>query len=394
MHTLKMHGSPKVFVPLWVKFLQKTMMDTQRKIIHIDMDQFFAAVEQRDNPELRGLPVAVGYDGERGVVSTASYEARKFGVHSAQSIMVAKRLCPQLIIVPAHFEKYKEVSHQIRDIMHEYTDVIEPLSLDEAFLDVTTNKKGMELAMEIAKDIKRRIVEETSLTASAGVSYCKFLAKIASDYRKPNGLCTIHPDRALSFIAQLPIEKFWLVGKKTAEKMHRMGIYNGAQLRDYSLQGLTTAFGKAGQMFYDFARGIDERPVVTDWVRKSVGCEHTFEHDISTRSAVTIELYHILLELLDRLHRTQFQGYTLTLKVKFHDFTQITRSITSPDLLLTKEQLLPLTKELLNKVTFDEHSIRLLGLSVGNPQNTPDEADAPHREEWIDQYLPFEDWEL
>ena len=363
-------------------------MDTHRKIIHIDMDQFFAAVEQRDNPALRGLPVAVGHDGERGVVSTASYEARRFGVHSAQSIQVAKRLCPELIIVPSHFDRYKEVSAQIRDIMQDYTDLIEPLSLDEAFLDVTHNKKNIDLAVDIAKEIKQRILQETGLTASAGVSYCKFLAKIASDYRKPNGLCTIHPDQALSFIARLRIEQFWLVGKKTAEKMHKMGIYNGAQLRDYSLQGLTAAFGKAGQMFYDFARGIDDRPVVKDWVRKSVGCERTYEHDIHTKAAVTIELYHILLELLDRLHRTQFQGHTLTLKVKYHDFTQITRSITSPELLLTKEQLLPLSKQLLHKVTFEQHPIRLLGLSIGNPPSASDTK--PHREEWIDQYLPFE----
>lgn len=368
-------------------------MDTTRKIIHIDMDQFFAAVEQRDDPSLRGLPVAVGYDSERGVVSTASYEARKFGVHSAQSIQVAKRLCPNLIIVPAHFDKYKEVSHQIRDIMQDYTDLIEPLSLDEAFLDVTHNKMGMELAVDIAKEIKQRIYEETQLTSSAGVSYCKFLAKVGSDYRKPNGLCTIHPDRALDFIAQLRIEQFWLVGKKTAEKMHKMGIYNGAQLREYSLQGLTAAFGKVGQLFYDFARGIDNRPVVTDWIRKSVGCERTYEHDLSSPAAITIELYHILLELLDRLHRTQFQGYTLTLKVKFHDFTQITRSITSTDLLLTKEQLLPLSKQLMQKVTFDQRPIRLLGLSVGNPPLADNETLTPHREEWIDQYLPFEDFD-
>lgn len=367
-------------------------MDTSRKIVHVDMDQFFAAVEQRDNPALRGLPVAVGYDSERGVVSTASYEARKFGVHSAQSIQVAKRLCPELIIVPAHFDKYKEVSHQIRDIMEEYTDLIEPLSLDEAFLDVTQNKKGMALAVDIARDIKRRILEETGLTASAGVSYCKFLAKVASDYRKPDGLCTIHPDRALDFIARLRIEQFWLVGKKTAEKMHRMGIYNGAQLRDYSLQGLTAAFGKVGQMFYDFARGIDDRPVVTDWVRKSVGCERTYEHDLSSPSAITIELYHILLELLDRLHRTQFQGHTLTLKVKFHDFTQITRSITSADLLQTKEQLLPLSKELMRKVDAEQHPIRLLGLSVGNPTSQEDESTMPHQDVWVEQYLPFDDW--
>ena len=365
-------------------------MDTSRKIIHIDMDQFFAAVEQRDNPELRGLPVGVGHDGERGVVATASYEARKFGVHSAQSIQVAKRLCRDLVIVPAHFEKYKAVSRQIRGVMEDYTDVIEPLSLDEAFLDVTENKKGWDLAVEIAKDIKRRILEETGLTASAGVSYCKFLAKVASDYRKPNGLCAIHPDRALDFIARLRIEQFWLVGKKTAEKMHHMGIYNGAQLRDYSLQGLTAAFGKAGQMFYDFARGIDNRPVVTDWVRKSVGCERTYEHDLTTSSAVTIEIYHLVLELMERLQRTQFQGTTLTLKVKFEDFTQITRSLTSTDILLKKEQILPLAKQLFQKVKVDGHTIRLLGLSISNPLPEGREGLTAH-EEWINQYLPFED---
>ena len=356
------------------------------------MDQFYAAVEQRDNPELRGVPVAVGHDAERGVVATASYEARKFGVHSAQSIQVAKRLCKELVIVPPRFSVYKEVSHQIRDIMLDYTEVIEPLSLDEAFMDVTHNKKGMPLAVEVAKDIKRRILEETALTASAGVSYCKFLAKVASDYRKPNGLCTIHPDRALDFIARLPIEQFWLVGKKTAEKMHRMGIYNGAQLRDYSLQGLTTAFGKAGQMFYDFARGIDNRPVVTDWVRKSVGCERTYEHDLTTPPAVIIEIYHLVLELLERLHRSQFQGHTLTLKVKFQDFTQITRSVTSPESLLTKEQILPLAKQLFQKVLLEGHTIRLLGLSVSNPTSTgEDETPVRQHEEWVNQYLPFED---
>lgn len=368
-------------------------MSRQWKIIHIDMDQFFAAVEQRDNPELRGLPVAVGHDGERGVVSTASYEARKFGVHSAQSIMVAKRLCPELVIVPAHFEKYKEVSRQVRAIMEDYTDDIEPISLDEAFLDVTENKRGMELAVDMAKEIKARILEETGLTASAGVSYCKFLAKVASDYRKPNGLCTIHPDRALDFIARLPIEQFWLVGKKTAEKMHRMGIYNGAQLRDYSLQGLTTAFGKAGQMFYDFARGIDERPVVSDWVRKSVGCERTYEHDLTTLSAITIELYHLVLELTERIRHADFLGHTLTLKVKFQDFTQITRSQTSATLLTTKEQILPLAKQLVHKAQLGQQPIRLLGLSVSNPLVADDDEEAERHEEWVDQFLPFDDME-
>jgi len=370
------------------------MENERRKIIHVDMDQFFAAVEQRDNPDLRGKPVAVGYDGERGVVSTASYEARRFGVHSAQSVMVAKRLCPDLIIVPGHYNKYKEVSAQIHDIFHDYTDIIEPLSLDEAFLDVTSNKVDEELAVNIAVDIKRRILEETQLTASAGVSYCKFLAKVASDYRKPDGLCVVHPDRALDFIAQLPIERFWLVGRKTAERMHRLGIHNGYQLRQFSLQYLTDKFGKAGQLFYDFARGIDDRPVVTDWVRKSVGCEHTFLKDISRRSEVTIELYHTVLELLERIQKTQFKGHTLTLKVKFHDFTQITRSLTVNDILMEKAQILPLAKQLMREVDYAQRPIRLLGLSVSHAEVEEEKPLHGQVEKWEEGYLPFEEMKV
>lgn len=370
------------------------MENERRKIIHVDMDQFFAAVEQRDNPDLRGKPVAVGYDGERGVVSTASYEARRFGVHSAQSVMVAKRLCPDLIIVPGHYNKYKEVSAQIHDIFHDYTDIIEPLSLDEAFLDVTSNKVDEELAVNIAVDIKRRILEETQLTASAGVSYCKFLAKVASDYRKPDGLCVVHPDRALDFIAQLPIERFWLVGRKTAERMHRLGIHNGYQLRQFSLQYLTDKFGKAGQLFYDFARGIDDRPVVTDWVRKSVGCEHTFLKDISRRSEVTIELYHTVLELLERIQKTQFKGHTLTLKVKFHDFTQITRSLTVNDILMEKAQILPLAKQLMREVDYAQRPIRLLGLSVSHAEVEEEKPLHGQVGKWEEGYLPFEEMKV
>ena len=235
-----------------------------RKIIHIDMDAFFASVEQRDNPGLRGKPIAVGFDGPRGVVSTASYEARPFGVHSAMSIAMAKRRCPHLIIVKPHFEQYKAVSHQVDEIFHEYTDLVEPISIDEAFLDVTENKKGIDLAVDIAREIKQKIRERTSLTASAGISYNKFLAKIASDYRKPDGICTVHPDRALDFIAHLPVEDFWGVGPKTAERMHKMGIFNGEQLRSVSLHHLKEVFGKAGGIYYNFARGIDDRPVVTE----------------------------------------------------------------------------------------------------------------------------------
>ena len=225
-----------------------------------DIHAFFAAVEQRDYPELRGKPVAVGFDGPRGVVSTASYEARKWGVHSAQSIAQAKQRCPDLIIVPCRHSYYAEISHQIHQIFQEYTDLIEPISIDEAFLDVTHNKKDIEMAVDIAKEIKVRIKEATGLTASAGISYCKFLAKVASDYRKPDGICTIHPDKALDFIAQSPVEDFWGVGKKTLQKMHFMGIYNGADLREVSEEHLVEVFGKAGHIFYHFARGIDERP--------------------------------------------------------------------------------------------------------------------------------------
>ena len=359
----------------------------QRKIIHIDMDQFYAAVEQRDNPELRGKPVAVGHDAERGVVSTASYEARPYGVHSALSIQVAKRRCPQLIIVEPNFQKYKEVSAQIRAVFQEYTDLIEPLSLDEAFLDVTDNKRGIEMAVDCAREIKRRIKEETGLTASAGVSYCKFLAKIASDWRKPDGLFTIHPDRAQAFIAQLDVQRIWGVGKKTAEHLHRMGVFTGGDLRRLSLQHLTQEFGKMGRVFYDFARGIDERPVVSEWERKSVSCEHTFATDLSEPSAVTIQLYHTVVELVKRIARSQFEGRTLTLKVKFNDFQQITRSTTVNQTLCTKEQILPLAKRLMNEVDYRQHPIRLIGLGVSGHH-----SEQPAAAQWVQLELDFKEW--
>ena len=374
------------------------------KIIHVDMDQFFAAVEQRENPELRGKPIAVGHDAERGVVSTASYEARRYGVHSAQSIQVAKRLCPQLIIVEPHFQKYKEVSAQLHEIFHDYTDLIEPISLDEAFLDVTENKKGIELGVDIAREIKQRIRETTGLTASAGVSYCKFLAKVASDWRKPDGLTVIHPDRALDFIAQLKIEKIWGIGQKTAEKMHRMGIFTGLDLRNMSLSRLTQEFGKMGQVFYDFSRGIDNRPVISEWERKSVSCEQTFESDISENAAVTIHLYHTVLELVRRIEKNNFEGRTLTLKVKFareqtqqyakyQDFHQITRSITVDHVLRTKDEILPLAKQLMQQVEFHSHPIRLLGLGVSKPGSPqPNGEQASSQGAWCELELEFEPW--
>ena len=359
----------------------------QRKIIHIDMDSFFASVEQRDHPELRGKPIAVGGDSERGVVATASYEARKFGIHSAMSMSRAKTLCKDLIVVQGNHHKYKEVSLQMREIFHEYTDLIEPLSLDEAFLDVTVNKPGIELAVDIAQEIKQKIQERLQLTASAGVSYNKLLAKIASDWRKPNGLTTIHPDRAQDFIDQLRVEKIWGVGPKTADTMHKMGIFTGADLRKVSQDRLTQVFGKTGILFYQFARGIDERPVIVDYERKSVGCERTFEKDIRTKTALTIELYHAVLELEERLNRSKFKGTTLTLKLKYENFEQHTHSITSDKILLTKKDILPLAKKLLKDAPLENHYVRLLGLSVSNPVNHESQ------QKWIELELEFEPWE-
>lgn len=361
----------------------------ERKIIHIDMDAFYASVEQRDNPNLRGRPIAVGHAGERGVVAAASYEARKYGVHSAMSSQKAMRLCPELIFIPGRMEVYKEVSGQIHEIFREHTDIIEPLSLDEAFLDVTENKKNIPLAVDIARDIKQQIRTDLGLVASAGVSYNKFLAKVASDYRKPNGLCTIHPDQALDFIARLPIESFWGVGPVTAKRMHALGIHDGAHLRAWSLDGLTREFGKAGALYYNFSRGIDLRPVEAVRVRKSIGCERTLEHDISNRSSVVIELYHTAQELINRLSAKDFQGNTLTLKVKFHDFAQITRSITQPCKLTTLDVILPLAKRLLAEVEYENHPIRLLGLSVSNPREQEEDTRSVT---WEQLTLEFEEW--
>lgn len=357
------------------------------------MDQFFAAVEQRDRPELRGLPVAVGHDGQRGVVSTASYEARRYGVHSAQSIQVAKRLCPQLVIVEPHFHKYKEVSMQIRHIMQDYTDLIEPLSLDEAFLDVTINKKNMTLAVDIARQIKQRIRRDTGLTASAGVSYCKFLAKIASDWRKPDGLTVVHPERAQQFIDQLLVTRIWGVGQKTAEHMHRLGIFTGADLRRMSKQHLVQEFGKAGLLFYDFARGIDERPVISEWERKSVSCEQTFMEDIYTPEAVMTALSRTLDELLRRLAKSGFRGRTLTLKVKYGDFQQISRSITTGQVLTDREQIEPLARGLMSEVDYgSHHTIRLMGLGVSLSAADQATENATGETRWRQLELPFEPW--
>jgi DNA polymerase IV len=353
------------------------------------MDAFFASVEQRDNPELRGKPIAVGFDGPRGVVSTASYEARPYGVHSAMSMAQAKRRCPQLIVVPTHFEKYKEVSQQIHAVFHEYTDLVEPISLDEAFLDVTDNKKGIELAVDIAKEIKQKILERTSLTASAGISFNKLLAKIASDMRKPNGIFTVHPDRALDFIGSLPVEKLWGVGPKTANRMHEMGVFTGAQLRCISCEHLVQVFGKMGRVYYDFSRGIDNRPVVVAYERKSVGCERTFLEDLHIDTKIIIELYHIVLELVERIERKDFRGRTLTLKLKWDATTQITRSLTQEKVLRTKDDILPLAKRLLKDTEYHDRPIRLMGLSVSSPETNDKEGQ--NRPQWVEGFLPFSD---
>ena len=319
-------------------------MKSYRKIIHIDMDAFFVSVEERDNPALKGHPVVVGYDGPRGVVATANYEARRYGVHSAMAMATAHRLCPKLVVVEGHYSRYKEVSGQIHAIFHDYTDLVEPLSLDEAYLDVTENKKGIPLAMDIAKEIKQSILERTGLTASAGVSYCKFLAKVASDFRKPNGLCVVHPDKAIDFIDRLSVERFWGVGEKTAERMHALGIYNGRQLRDVPLQTLTREFGKMGRVFYDFARGIDNRPVA---------------------------LTPIASELVRRLEKSRFEGRSLVLKVKYSNLRQTTHSYTGTTALKTMEEILWRAGDLLSEVDISDCSVRLLGLTVTSPFPQP-----------------------
>lgn len=342
----------------------------QRKVIHIDMDAFFAAVEQRDNPSLRGCPIAVGHQGRRGVVSTASYEARKFGVRSALPSTTAVRLCPQLIFVEPRFEAYKAVSEQIRAIFHQYTDLVEPLSLDEAFLDVSHHKS----ATVVAQEIKRKIFETTALTASAGVSVNKMLAKIASDYRKPDGLFVIPPKAVEQFVSELPVEKFFGIGAVTAAKMNSMGIKTGADLRRYSKQSLVKLFGKAGELYYGYARGEDFREVTPNRVRKSLGAEITFLQDIDERERLFEELSALRDEVWSRMERHEFHGKTVVLKIKFSDFHQITRSKTLPQAVDSINALHCAAEELLAGVDLTAKSVRLIGLTVGNNSEPCNEA--------------------
>lgn len=340
-------------------------MDQSRKIIHVDMDAFYASVEQHDNPELQNKALAVGGGSERGVVAAASYEARKFGVRSAMSGEVARRLCPELIFVKPRFSRYKEVSKVVHSIFYQYTDLVEALSLDEAYLDVTNNKKGIPSATLIAEEIRTKIYKLTGLTASAGISINKFLAKVASDYNKPNGQKTIPPEEAIRFLSDLDVRKFHGVGKVTAEKMYRKGWYTGADLRNQTLSNLEKHFGKSGQFYFDVVRGIHLSPVRPQRKPKSVGAERTFDKNISSEIFMVSRLEDIAIALDKRLLKTKISGKTITLKIKYSDFVTQTRSKTVPYYTADIAVILEVAKELLFQEKL-KNSVRLLGISLSN----------------------------
>lgn len=344
---------------------------TVKKIIHIDMDAFFASVEQRDNPALQGKPVIVGgKPGSRGVVAACSYEARKFGVHSAMPSSRAAKLCKEAVFVSPRFDAYREASNLIHRVFREYTDKIEPLSLDEAYLDVTEYALRLGSATAVAEKIKTQIKEAVNLTASAGVSYNKFLAKIASDMDKPDGIYVIRPETAEAFIEQLEIRKFFGVGKVTEKKMHALSIYTGADLKSLSLSELQTYFGKSGSYYYNIARGLDERPVSSHRVRKSIGCEATFSDNVLDKKEVWNKLQSLAERLEQTLNNKQQRARTITLKVKYSDFQLITRSNTADRMFETKLQILELLPSLLRKTEVGERPIRLIGLSVSKLQSS------------------------
>ena len=336
-----------------------------RKIIHVDMDAFYASVEQMDNPSLRGKPIAVGGSENRGVVAAASYEARKFGVRSAISGVLAKKNCPELIFVKPRFDRYKEISRKIQKIFLEYTDLVEPLSLDEAYLDVTINKKGNPSASLLAQEIRQRIFNEIGLTASAGISVNKFVAKIASDYNKPNGQKTVNPDEVVSFLEELPIRKFYGVGKVTTEKMYQLGIFTGLELKSKSLEFLEKHFGKSGSFYYNVVRGIHNSEVKSDRITKSVAAEHTFDVNLSSEIFMIEKLDVIAVALEKKLKKHHVAGKTITLKIKYSDFTQQTRSKTLPYFISDKALILEIVKELLYQERMKD-SVRLLGISLSN----------------------------
>jgi len=336
-----------------------------RKIIHVDMDAFYASVEQRDDPEIRGKPVAVGGQ-HRGVVMAASYEARRFGVRSAMPSVTAKRRCPELIFVKSRFDVYRAVSQQIRAIFLDYTDLVEPLSLDEAYLDVTEDRLGLGSARAIAEDIRRRIREECQLTASAGVSYCKFIAKLASDHRKPDGLCVITPEKGPDFVASLPVARFHGVGPVTARKMERLGILTGADLREWSMPALQAHFGSSADWYWRICRGIDEREVKPDRPYKSVSAERTFDEDLTDPDLLAAELARIAGYAWDRIKRAEVVGRTVTLKVKYGDFTVITRSKSFASPVPDQEGFAAAGQGLLAALHPLTKGIRLLGLGLHN----------------------------
>ncbi len=350
---------------------------TVRKIIHVDMDAFFASVEQRDDPELRGKPVAVGGSTARGVVAAASYEARKFGVRSAMPSISAKRRCPDLIFVKPRFDAYREVSHQIRAIFRDYTELVEPLSLDEAYLDVSADLKGIGVATRIAEEIRARIRDETKLTASAGVSYNKFLAKLASDQNKPDGLCVIPPGKGEGFVAGLPVRRFHGVGPRTAEKMAALGIETGADLRAQSLAFLQHNFGSSGQYYHDLARGICHRQVKPNRPWKSIGAEDTFFDDLTEEDALATELDRISQTVWRRISEKGIRGRTVTLKVKYQDFQIVTRARSLDRPVSGREEFLDIGCQLLRTLLPPPKGIRLLGLTLSNLRDGGDDEPQP-----------------
>lgn len=363
-------------------------MQDNRKIIHIDMDAFFASVEQRDFPELRGKPVLVGgMPGKRGVVAAASYEARRYGIRSAMPSTQAYQRCPHAIFVRARFDVYRSVSQQIRAIFRQYTDLVEPLSLDEAFLDVTHNRKSNPSATLIAQDIRQLIFQETGLTASAGVAPNKFLAKVASDINKPNGIFVIPPKDVLTFIEQLPIGRFFGIGKATEKKMQQLHIQNGADLRDMPESDLIRHFGKAGAYYYRISRGQDNRPVSPHRVRKSVGVEETFDKNLSTRDEMDRVLIDLAQTLEGRLRKAELSGKTVTLKLRYANFETITRGRTLDRFLSEAEPVLHIVQGLMSQIDLKGKEIRLLGLTMSNLDNQPELTDAtqlllPFGDEW------------
>jgi len=353
------------------------------------MDAFYASVEQLDNPDLRGKAIAVGGGGERGVVSAASYEARKYGVRSAMAGALARKLCPDLIFVRTNFERYREISDQIRTVFYEFTDLVEPLSLDEAYLDVTENKVGMPSATVIASWVRQRIKEKTGLHASAGISINKFIAKVASDINKPNGQKTIPPEEVIAFLEELDIRKFYGIGKKTAEKMYLKGIFTGMDLKGKTREWLSENFGKSGAYYYDIVRGIQHSQVKPNRIRKSLAAERTFRENITSEIFMLEKLDHIAEEVARRLAKSEVAGKTITLKIKYSDFTLKTRSKTLDYYVRSKDVILETAKDLLYQEKM-ENSVRLLGISLSNLNTEDKKKEKPALEKPIDVQVKFD----